>query len=1059
MKLGVVHLSDIHLKLPPATNSILGHASSLRAAIRQRILGQDACLIIMSGDTAYAGLADEYKLAVPFFKELLIGLLADIAPIPIHFAIVSGNHDCDFKKETDVRRIILKTAASTQFTDSSAIEQCLTVQEPYRAFVHTLQTECNRVPCTALVSWYDFSSLTLAGKRISLQLFNSAWTSQVRESAGTLTFPTHLLPPASTPLIAPDLVISVIHHPLNWFDATHRRELARYLEDTSDLILTGHEHISGFTSKQTHPGPNNEYLEGGVLQETSRPDDSTFTITHIDLDTFTQTTETFTWNPKEGMYRSPSEPTLVRTFQRNQLRLRSTLPFSVTFDTWLHDPGVHLSHPTKQQLLLDDIFVQHDFREVSTSETQDPSALVPGEKFLETILANKHVIVFGGEISGKTTLAKKLIQQLKARGIVPLYFGAESHVRLKNHTTEQVLAEAAVKQYGQSQLDRYQQLPHTERALIIDDYQLLPFDAAQRQAFLTHIAQAHEIVILLATDDVRLEEFARSTLDILSLWEFKHLELLEFGFVKRSELCRKWYGSAAHSHADVAKAQATFAKVEAQLSAVIGEQVFPAYPLFLLMILQQLEIGKKDTVVSGSVGYLYEAMVIRDLESATTRYADIDTNKNYLAEFAYRLFCDGTQQLSLTEFASWHQQYCRRYKLSLDCDTQQESLSNAGLLSVAHGMIGFHYPYHFYYFVADYLQGHLSDERVRNQIRTLTTFFHQGQAANIILFLCYRSRDTFILDSVCETAACLFETHLCCELGEDVKNLPFAVGTTDIRFEEKDLGDSNPEANRQMLLQESDHNALAQPECEAASFGMTPETACDLRKLNEQMQLSAALKTIQIIGQILKNHVGSLEGDVKTKLVGTSTALGLRAMHSVVNALKDSLEGMVQVAVQTYERKHGALPMFKQKKLRSKEQIAETVNRSLWAIAQMGVVAIVKYISESLGSERLAQTYTEVFAGEQPPSVALVDLAIRLDHFSGFPEKEALAIIKRLSQNPFGFSVVRDLIWMRFYLYHSDYRMRQRILGKLNLTNEAKKRVLDQRPKRGPISDQRRFPK
>jgi len=900
MKFGLVHLSDIHLKPAPATNSILARAGALRAAIRQRVIGLDACILIMSGDTAQAGLSTEYAIAIPFFSELLIGLAQDIAPKPIQFAIIPGNHDCDFKSEIDLRRIILSNVASTPFKDTSPIDQCLAIQEPFRNFASALQAQCTRVACVPLLSWFDFPVLDISEKHLKLQLFNSAWTSQLKEQPGTLTFPTHLLPPLSTPLNQPDLVVSVIHHPLNWFDPTHRRELARYLENTSDVILTGHEHIPGFSSKQTYPGPNNEYLEGGVLQESSRPDDSTFNILQIDLDTSTQITETFSWNKNERMYRSPTEPALARHFQRNHHRLRSTLPFSSEFDEWLHDPGVHLTHPTKQTLLLDDIFVHPDFQEVSTAESDEMAAIVPGDEFLETVVENKHVVVFGGEIAGKTTLAKVLIQQLKARGIVPLYLGPESHGRLRKHSIQDVCEAVAVRQYEQSQLDRFQQLSSSERAIIVDDYQMLPFDAAARQAFLTEIAAANDLVVLLATDDVRLEEFAPGSSEILSLWEFKHLELLEFGFAKRSELCRKWHGSNIKANSEMAALQSLLANIEKQLSAVLGDKVIPAHPLFLLMLLQQLDIASKDHVVAGSQGYLYQAMVIRDLERASTRNADIDTNKNYLAEFAYRLFCDGISQLPLPDFEIWHRQYCDRYRLTLDCDTQLAALSNEGLLTKAGGIIRFHYPYHFYYFVAEYLAAHISEEHVKRDVRMLTTFFHQTQAANIVLFLCYKSRDRVILDAVCDTARNLFDDHAICQLGDDVKTLPFVVDAADIPIDASDLGDRNPETNRQLVLVQSDAMARSQPAPEDEfAFGLTLETACDLKKLNDQLKLSSALKTIQIIGQILKNHVGSLEGNVKADLVAISTSLGLRAVHSVVTALKDSLEGMVQLAVLT----------------------------------------------------------------------------------------------------------------------------------------------------------------
>ena len=158
---------------------------------------------------------------------------------------------------------------------------------------------------------------------------------------------------------------------------------------------------------------------------------------------------------------------------------------------------------------------------------------------------------------------------------------------------------------------------------------------------------------------------------------------------------------------DASTIQTELARIEGQVTNLIGDQFIPPYPLFLLVVLQQLELARRDSVLSGSIGYLYEALVLRQLADSTTRDADIDTNKNYLTELAYRLFLREQDYLSTTDAAIWHGDHCAKYKLPIDFGRQKQALVSAGLLSEQYGTIRFKYPYLYYYFVAQYWRPHI----------------------------------------------------------------------------------------------------------------------------------------------------------------------------------------------------------------------------------------------------------------------------------------------------------------------------------------------------------------
>src|SRR5713101_2024250 len=107
MKSLLLHLSDIHFRTQ--SNPILEKLPAIVAATRTHAAGINACIIAASGDIAFSGKEDEYKEAEIFFVSLRTSLQGVLPDIPIHWAFIPGNHDCDHSKATSMRRIILKS--------------------------------------------------------------------------------------------------------------------------------------------------------------------------------------------------------------------------------------------------------------------------------------------------------------------------------------------------------------------------------------------------------------------------------------------------------------------------------------------------------------------------------------------------------------------------------------------------------------------------------------------------------------------------------------------------------------------------------------------------------------------------------------------------------------------------------------------------------------------------------------------------------------------------------------------------------------------------------------
>ena len=91
MKLVIVQLSDIHIKT--ADDLILQKAHKIVSAIKSVEPTATAFLLAVTGDIAYSGIKEQYKLALPFLSSIRDSLITPDAPV-LQFCI-PGNHDLD----------------------------------------------------------------------------------------------------------------------------------------------------------------------------------------------------------------------------------------------------------------------------------------------------------------------------------------------------------------------------------------------------------------------------------------------------------------------------------------------------------------------------------------------------------------------------------------------------------------------------------------------------------------------------------------------------------------------------------------------------------------------------------------------------------------------------------------------------------------------------------------------------------------------------------------------------------------------------------------------------
>ena len=102
--------------------------------------------------------------------------------------------------------------------------------------------------------------------------------------------------------------------------------------------------------------------------------------------------------------------------------------------------------------------------------------------------------------------------------------------------------------------------------------------------------------------------------------------------------------------------------LERQVRALLGMNLIPSYPLFVLMILQTHESTKAHRTASGSYGYYYEALITAALHNRSGSIPH-DTMYTFVSILAFTMFTSRISTLSAGKFEELLMIYQERHKV------------------------------------------------------------------------------------------------------------------------------------------------------------------------------------------------------------------------------------------------------------------------------------------------------------------------------------------------------------------------------------------------------------
>jgi hypothetical protein len=1011
----LVHLSDIHLKT--SGNVIAQRVGQLAAAICSADTRCRDYVVILTGDIAFSGDAEEYLAGERFLNELRGAVAKQLGGSSIATLAIPGNHDCVLPKSDIALRAALIGAIGPTLQhaqpDEAILKSLLNAQDAFFAFAarlgvlgdHLYQKLCT----TTLVQ--------LGQHTVQFALYNTALLSRLHEEQGELLVPLEVIKSHITVDSSAVLTVAVFHHPYNWLQAENAIAFRNYVETTCEIALTGHQHVQSGYTKDLLTGQQLLYLEGDVLQETGKPNASGFHLVLLDLPARLRKVVTYRW---QGSAYEPANTSDWAPFMRTALAMDIPAPLA-TFLTSLSDSGVGLTHKLLGPVTLESVFVYPDASVRSLSGTGTERD-VRGDQLLHYLEQSANVMVQGSSYSGKTSLAKSVTRQwLIDRSFYPLLISGTDVKQSDNSFFERLTDAAITKIYGEDGEARYDRIPQGRRALLIDDWDDSKLNHEDRDKFIRRCLDHFGKVMLFVRSVSYIHYLLSRVKGTDIILDFDLVSLNPLSHARRGVLIDKWLTLKLAK--DTTDYHRRVAETERLVQSVIGKNTLPSVPLIILAILEASERNSDVLPENGSFGYLYEVLITSALNlTVSGEKPQLDKKYTFLSIFAFRLFERSLEVMGDVELDKLLDEYAAEFRVTVDKKALLDDLQYARVLIHEDGNWWFGYDHYFYYFLARHFKNNLSGPNgteLRKLLSGIVRGLNTGANSTFLMFVIYLTHDPQLMDELIALGDSILADVAPAELTSEVEfyNSKDFAGVQSTVPEVVDLN-----ASRQRRRESADRAAANENARETdEEFGLSISQDGYTDQLPLGTKLDYALRCIEVLGQVLRNFTGSLPGDRKMQILRTTYLLGLRALRVMLESLQEATV-------------HAKEEIAKRDLKRSEDRkFVKSIEHLLTILGQMVGSSVVGMISLNVGSpdiDESAYADTLKLLGANG-ATELIDVAIKLDHSKEYPYGQLKTMLNEYRRNRFVNRVLRDLIISNMHIFDIGREMRQRVHGLL----------------------------
>ena len=822
--------------------------------------------------------------------------------------------------------------------------------------------------------------------------------SRIPEKPGELVYPVDLFHPLLE--VPANFRITLLHHPLNWYAQYSYHPLRKALRTYADAVLSGHEHVPTSGAVSESRSGDSLYFEAAALSPHEAHMPSAFSVLFFDLDAKSVCEERYALDPKGASLQG--EP--IKRLLRNVLA-RHADPSEIKEDflAQLRDPGGQFTHPDKDHIELDDVFVFPDLMPLGID--YDDHVSVPADTVLSMDPRGQRLLLIGDEKAGKSTLLLRAFRQYHAQGLLPLYSQASEISYVSNSAVHKYLQRKANAQYVSA--SAWTNAPKEQRVILLDNIDRLPGGAKSLHRLIRYLERQFTCVLLTATSGFELQELVNKD-TAATLMRYKSYEVLHFGYRLRYKLVRKW--CLCGSTNTVQDLDKRVHDAEAVINSVIGRNLVPSRPIYLLILLQSCELQQQTELQNSSFAYYYQYLITKSLREAGVKPEHLNELFNYLCHLAWAFRSADSREIDVADLRTFNRTFCTRY-VTVDLEQRLRLLTTARLLSKRGEYYSFTYPYVYFFFVGKYLGDNLYKHEIRELVMQWCGSLHKRENAHSILFLTHHRNDPWVVDQVSAVLKRCFEGVPPMAFGDDVAAINKLIDcASQLVLRDADIDKNQEEARKRRDEYEPGDDADVKDEA-----GEQIEVASKLNLL---------MRTAGILGQVLKNYYGSLERPMKAALLREVFDGPLRVLQWFIAEVARDPEGFLDEIEGILEEGLGKW---------SSEKKREAARKTAFQLLGYICTGAIMRTAEFVSTDKLNDDIIAVLRSNPSNAYRLINVATRLIRPGQLPLDEIRKLSKDLRHNVFAFTMLQSLAGYHLNLFHTREKDKQRLCALVDI--------------------------
>lgn len=423
--------------------------------------------------------------------------------------------------------------------------------------------------------------------------------------------------------------------------------------------------------------------------------------------------------------------------------------FNEDFNEFINDAGIQIKPGGRESLSLGDIHVFPDLDILSPGRLTGAGprgGRINSSVFTDPAAAGGGALVCGPGDSGKTSLLKVLARRYLDAGFLPVYAdGKVLRIPRPEETSEFFLGKYR-SQYTAASYELIEREPAERRILLLDNADRIKTGAAELGSFLLGLKAHFGTVILTASNPPEFADLPEG-ISVFGVPEgYAVSGIVELGHELREELISKWTGSVETGDENAAAQRKD--RLRGAVDTVLGRNLVPSYPVFVLTILQMADSEGPSGPSASSYGQYYEYLITKSLKDAAGRES-LPFFIRLLSELAYRMFSRRSRWVSDEHIATLAGEVSADFPITPEePGTVITALLESETLAGRESGFEFRHGYAYHYFAALYFSRNLHEERIKEEVKRLSGRLDEEESANIMLYLTHLSADPFLLEQI-----------------------------------------------------------------------------------------------------------------------------------------------------------------------------------------------------------------------------------------------------------------------------------------------------------------------